>query len=149
MAKATVADLRGELDSLVTQAASRAILRARVRWLEEGETCSPYFFKRFRSRSQSSTLTNLRDTDGAPFISDNDRHDHIRSYFHRTCSAPLFSSHDIDNFLSPLSLPQLSPSHLSLLTSPFTTDELSVTIRALPPARMAFRTSGTRPSQIL
>jgi hypothetical protein len=135
MASATVADLRGELDSLVTQAASRAILRARVRWLEEGETCSSYFFSRFRSRSQTSTLTNLRDTHGAPFITDTDRHDYIRSYFTRMCSAPLFSQHDITSFLSPLSLPQLSPSHLSLLTSPFTADELFVAIRALRPRR--------------
>ena len=40
LAHAAAASLRIELDGLVTQAASRAVLRARVHWLEEGETCS-------------------------------------------------------------------------------------------------------------
>ena len=119
LARAAAASLRLELDGLVTQAASRAVLRARVRWLEEGETCSSYFFRRFCSRNQSSSLTRLRDDNGAPFASDSDRHTHIWSYFRDLCSAPSFSSSTISSFLSSVSLPHLSPSHLSLLLSPF------------------------------
>src|ERR1041384_7636035 len=44
-----VLDLRSQLDDCLAQETARATLRARVRWLEEGETCSAYFFNRFCS----------------------------------------------------------------------------------------------------
>ena len=41
------------LDAHIDVATSRALLRARIRWLEEGEACSAYFFSRFRVRPVS------------------------------------------------------------------------------------------------
>ena len=79
-ANAEVLAIRQQLDDCLAQETSRATLRARVRWLEEGETCSAYFFRRFRSCSSSFTLSVLHDTTGSAFTSSADRQDHIRQY---------------------------------------------------------------------
>jgi len=127
-----VLDLRSQLDDCLEQETSRATLRARVRWLEEGETCSAYFFSRFRSRSSSSTLSLLRDSDGSPFPSDSARRTHIQQYFTSLCAAPPFYPPDCHSFLASITLPALSPALSSSLLVPFTADELLSTIKALP-----------------
>jgi len=127
-----VLDLRSQLDDCLEQETSRATLRARVRWLEEGETCSAYFFSRFRSRSSSSTLSLLRDSDGSPFPSDSARRTHIQQYFTSLCAAPPFYPPDCHSFLASITLPTLSPALSSSLLVPFTADELLSTIKALP-----------------
>ena len=125
-------DCRKRLDACLTQETSRAILRARLRWFEEGETCSPYFFKRFRSYSQSSSLSLLCDSDGSSFSDSSARQEHIISYYSHLCAAPTFSSDACFSFLSPLSLPRLSSAQCTLLLAPFTAKELLTTIKALP-----------------
>jgi hypothetical protein len=125
-------ECRDRLDAEVTDAASRAKLRARVRWLEEGETCSSYFFSRFRASRSQSTLSRLRDPGGQPFLSAPARRAFISQYYTRVYSAPSFDSSACSSFLSSLDLPCLSRSHLTLLTAPFTAEELATTISALP-----------------
>src|SRR6185295_3539638 len=115
------------------QETARATLRARVRWLEEGETCSAYFFNRFRSQSSSSTLSLLCDSDGSPFPSTSARRSHIREYFTSLCAAPPFYPADCASFLSSITLPTLTPAQSSSLLTPFTADELMATIKASPP----------------
>src|SRR6185295_3618507 len=88
---ARVVTLHDQLASTVTMATSRAVLRARVRWLEEGETCSSYFFSRFRSRSDQSSTVLLRNADGSHFRSALTRQHHVHSYFSHVYAAPLFS----------------------------------------------------------
>ena len=130
-----VLDLRSQLDECLVQETSRATLRARVRWLEEGETCSAYFFSRFRSRSSSPTLSLLRDSDGSSFSSDSARRSHIWQYFTSLCAAPPFYPPDCHSFLASITLPTLSPAQSSSLLTPVTADELMSTIKALPPRR--------------
>src|SRR6185295_7060552 len=134
-ANAEVLAIRQQLDDCLAQETSRATLRARVRWLEEGETCSAYFFRRFRSRSSSSTLSVLHDTTGSEFVSSAARQDHIRQYFTALCAAPPSSSIDISTFLSSITLPSLTDEQSLSLLSPFTSDELLSTIKALPPRK--------------
>src|SRR6185295_1498890 len=134
-AAALVQDLRQQLDDVIAQASSRATLRARIRWLEEGETCSAYFFSRFRSRSSSATLSVLCDNNGQSFSSVADRHAYILSYFSSVFASPSVSSSNISSFLSSLSFPSLPASTASFLLSPISVDELRSTIRALPPCR--------------
>ena len=134
-ANAEVLSLRQQLDDCLSVETSRATLRARVRWLEEGETCSAYFFSRFRSRSNSSTLSMLRFPDGSPFLSDACRHAHIKDYFTTLCAAPSFSPNDCSSFLDSLTLPALSAAQNACLSVPITSDELLSTIKALPPRR--------------
>ena len=134
-ANAAVLAIRQQLDDCLAMETSRATLRARVRWLEEGETCSAYFFRRFRSRSSSSTTSLLRDSSGSEFSTASARHDHIRQYFTDLCAAPTFSSVDCSLFLSSITLPTLTEDQSDSLLSPFTPDELLSTIKALPPRK--------------
>ena len=64
---AAVVRVCDQLDDFVTTATSRAQLRARVQWLEQGETCSHYFLSCFRFRPDSSTTSLLRDSNGFRF----------------------------------------------------------------------------------
>ena len=129
---AAVIECRDRLDAEVTDAASRAKLRARVRWLEEGETCSSYFFSRFRPSRSQSTLSQLRDSARQPFSSAAARRQYLSEYYTHVYAPPSFDSPACTSFLSSLDLPRLSPTHLSLLLAPFTAEELASTIRALP-----------------
>ena len=114
-AAADVVSLRGQLNDCLSQETARATLRARVRWLEEGETCSAYFFNRFRSRSSSSTASLLRSPDGSSFPNSSARQNHIKQYFSDLCAAPPFSSVDCSSFLSSITLPSVTPSQSSSL----------------------------------
>ena len=134
-ANAEVLSLRQQLDACLALETSRATLRARVRWLEEGETCSAYFFRRFRPRSSSSTLSTLRSSDGSPFSSAAARHAHIQQYFTALCAAPPFFPSDCSRFLDSLTLPTLSAAQNSSLSAPITAQELLSTLKALPPTR--------------
>ena len=134
-ANAEVLSLRQQLDACLALETSRATLRARVRWLEEGETCSAYFFRRFRPRSSSSTLSTLRSSDGSPFSSAAARHAHIQQYFTALCAAPPFFPSDCSRFLDSLTLPTLSAAQNSSLSAPITAQELLSTLKALPPRK--------------
>src|SRR6185295_1285813 len=126
------AEFHQRLQTTVTDAASRAVLRARVNWLEEGETCSAYFFSRFRNSRTTSTTSLLRQSDGSPFPSTDARRQHIASYYSAIYAAPTFDFPACDSFLASIPFPQLSASHISSLLAPFTADELAATIRNLP-----------------
>ena len=134
-AAARVAVLRDQLDSVTSAATSRAILRARVRWLEEGETCSAYFFSRFRSRPDQSSTSLLRDASGLRFSSSDTRRQHIKEYYTRVYACPPVDTAACDSFLSSVSLPRISSDDIDSLLTPFTSDELSAAIRALPARR--------------
>ena len=112
--------------------ATRAILRARVRWLEEGERCSAYFFSRFRNPRTTSRLSKVRDTDGSPFATDDDRHAHIRSFYSNLYAAPVFDRPACHSFLSPLTLATLTTEDIDALSAPITAEELAATVRKLP-----------------
>lgn len=130
--KAAVLDARDCLQDSLDYDTERVVLRARVRWLEEGERPSQYFFARFLARYALSSLSVLRDAQGSEFESISARHQHLLDHFSSVYSLPSFSSDRCSAFFRPLSLPQLSSSDLASLFAPFTLDELSAVIRSLP-----------------
>ena len=112
--------------------ATRAILRARVRWLEEGERCSAYFFSRFRNRRTTSQLSQIWDANGSSFVTDDDRHTHIRSFYRTLYAAPVFDRPACHSFLSPLTLETLTADDIDALWAPVTAEELAQVVRRLP-----------------
>ena len=120
--------LRTHLDA----AASRAILRARVQWLEEGERCSTYFFSRHRNARSTSRLSLLRDAHGHEFATTDARTAHLRAFYTRLYAAPPHDPAACHSFLSPLTLPQLGPEDVQVLGDPITADELAAVVRKLP-----------------
>jgi len=120
--------LRTHLDA----AASRAILRARVQWLEEGERCSTYFFSRHRNARSTTRLSLLRDGHGHEFTSTDARTTHIRAFYTRLYAAPPHDSQACHSFLSPLALPQLGAEDVRTLSDPITAEELALVVRKLP-----------------
>ena len=130
-----VHDLSARLDSVVTNATSRATLRARVNWLEEGEQCSNYFFSRFRSRADSSTTSLLRDSSGASFSSTDARRSHVADYYTQVYADAPFDPTACRLFLDSISLPTLSSFDCSFMLQPVTAEELTDVIRSLPPRK--------------
>jgi hypothetical protein len=128
---ATVA-ARAALRDYTEAGATRAILRARVRWLEEGERCSAYFFSRFRNPRTTSRLLQVRDTDGSLFATNDDRHAHIRSFYRNLYAAPVFDQPACHSFLSPLTLETLTADDIATLWAPITAEELAAVVRKLP-----------------
>src|SRR5690349_14512414 len=120
--------LRDHTDS----GATRAILRGRVRWLEEGERCSAFFFSRFRKPNATSRLQQVRDTNGSTFATADDRHTHIRSFYRHLYAAPVFDQPACHSFLSPLTLTTLSADDIDTLGAPVTAEELAAVVRQLP-----------------
>ena len=55
----------GELAALDLDAAKGAQIRARARWVEEGETSSAYFFRLEKKRGADRWISALRDEDGS------------------------------------------------------------------------------------
>ena len=55
----------GELAALDLDAAKGAQIRARARWVEEGETSSAYFFRLEKKRGADRWISALRDKDGS------------------------------------------------------------------------------------
>ena len=129
---AAVLAARTALREYTDAGATRAILRARVRWLEEGERCSAYFFSRFRKPRATSRLLQVRDLDGSTFATDDDRHAHIRSFYRTLYAAPVFDQPACHSFLSPLTLETLTADDISALGAPITAEELAAVVRQLP-----------------
>src|SRR6185295_2184365 len=120
--------LRTHLDA----AATRAILRARVQWLEEGERCSYYFFLRFRNSRTTARLSLLRDANGQEFGTTAARTDHVRSFYSRLYAAPTHDSTACHSFLRPLTLPQVGPGDILHLSATISAEELEMVVRKLP-----------------
>ena len=123
--------LRRELKHHLEYQTGQAILRARVRWLESGETCSNYFFSRYRPRRKVATLDMVCDSSLHPFPSPSSRQQHITSFYTSLYATPPFSS-TCDSFLSSLPIPHLSPFAIASLSAPITLDEISLGISILP-----------------
>src|SRR6185295_10946361 len=113
-------------------AATRAILRARVRWLEEGERCLYYFFSRFRNARTTARLSLLRDANGQEFGTTEARTDHVRSFYSRLYAAPTHDSTACHSFLRPLTLPQVGHGDILHLSAPISAEELEMVVRKLP-----------------
>ena len=147
-----LASLNDQLADLHDRATDRAVLRARVRWLEEGERPTNYFFSRFRLSQHHAALSLLHNSSGAPFSDASLRHRHVCDHFNSLFSSPSFDSSACDAFLSSLSLPSLSPTDIALLQAPISLPELETTIRSMPPRKApgltASLTSGTKPSYL-
>src|SRR5262245_7694035 len=127
-----VIQAQSALRSLNDTATSRAVLRARVRWMEEGERCSAYFLARHRDKRTASRLSTLRNDNNSTFVTNDDRHNHVRSFYTNLYAAPTFDGHACHSFLDPLSLPQLTEADITLLSAPFTAEELAQVVGRLP-----------------
>ena len=127
-----VINAQSALRNLTDTATSRAILRARVRWLEEGERCSAYFFSRHRDKRTASRLSLLQNDNGQVFATAGDRHAHIRSFYTSLYAAPTFDGHACHSFLDPLPLPSLEAADIALLSAPVTAEELAGVVGRLP-----------------
>ena len=61
-----------QMSAFDSQAARGAQVRSRVRWVEEGETSSAYFFRLEKKRSADRWISALRETDGTFISNPND-----------------------------------------------------------------------------
>src|SRR6185312_464311 len=103
-----------------------------VRWLEQGEQCSQYFFSRHRAPRTTSRLSVVRDDDGFLFASARSRQFFVTSFWSQLYAAPDLDSHVCDTCLSPLDMPTLSPEEVTLLSAPVTAAELMAVVCQLP-----------------
>src|SRR5499427_534161 len=122
---------RSALRTHVEASATRAIFRARVRYLEQGERPSTYFFSRYRPKRLTSRLERVCGTNGQP-LNLEDRHQHMRSFYSRLYAALTFDQPSCQSFLSPLALPQLDQEDIDYLSAPITAEELASVVGRLP-----------------
>ena len=92
-----------ELASLDSEAARGAQVRARVRWVEEGEISSSYFFRLEKKRSADRWISALRESDGSIVSSPADLCHALSSFY-----LGLFSASDTDSCAQSALLGNLS-----------------------------------------
>src|SRR6185312_517007 len=127
-----ISRLQAILSKLHEKSQISLILRSRIKWYEQGETSSSYFFKRFHSTQTSMSIDSLyipSSSPDLPEILSNDSKDilqHAKNYFTSLWSSPpsLPSSTPLTTYIPTLSQPAISS-----LDSPITPQELFDTIK--------------------
>ena len=117
-------NLKSELQSLYENKGKQAMLRAKCRWVEQGERPTKYFFNMEKRNYNKKTIRELRLEDESTTINDKQILDQIEVYFRDLyTSAKTFSQEEYDEFTQHLQIPKLSDDDRDNLEGPLSYDE--------------------------
>ena len=74
-------DIKIKLDLAAVNSSKGAQVRARIKWTEQGEKNTKYFFALEKSRSSMKTITSLSDDSGNNITDVNEIHRSIKDYY--------------------------------------------------------------------
>ena len=129
-----LANAKTELEQYVNEATQGAIIRARVRWYEEGEKSSRYFINLEKRNHNNKTLSSLEMPSG-DIISDPDKILNQQKLFYQKLyksTADPACLDGVSNFVSDVNIPQITDETKQLLNAPITVTELSTALKDLP-----------------
>ncbi|PFX11146.1 Transposon TX1 uncharacterized 149 kDa protein, partial [Stylophora pistillata] len=118
------------LAALDRETARGAQVRSRIRWVEEGETSTSYFFRLERKRSVDRWIPALRDSGGSIVSSPEDLCLTLNSFYSDLFSATPTDRHAQSSLLSNLSF-SLPPDQAETCEGPLTTEECLAAIKGM------------------
>ena len=115
-----ILDTKEKLAELEQKLAERLAIKSGTQWLEEGERSTKYFFKRFKDKLQFATMGNLKDKNGNPLQTAEQKiqalYEHQQKIWDKT------ETKDPTSF--PWFCPSLSQNQKQSLADPITLEEV-------------------------
>jgi endonuclease/exonuclease/phosphatase family metal-dependent hydrolase len=115
--------LEEELNQWYSSRAQIVQLKSRVKWLEKGERCTAYFFKRYRKKKDQADISCIKPE---PFNETWEAVNHFYQNLYQGCSADNRTA--IDTFLD-FDLPKLTQEDALEISQPITEDEIQEAIK--------------------
>ena len=112
-------NLKTELQRTYEAKGEGAIFRSKVRWVEQGEKPTKYFFNLGKRNFNRKVITEVKRTDGKILVEEHEILDEIESFYRN-----LYTSQDADNnktsndFVCDLLTPKLTDEESEELDSP-------------------------------
>ncbi|PFX29488.1 Transposon TX1 uncharacterized 149 kDa protein [Stylophora pistillata] len=133
------------LAALDREVSRGAQVRFRIRWVEEGETSSSYFFRLERKRSVDRWIPVLRDSGGSIVSSPEDLCLTLNSFYSDLFSATPTDPHAQSSLLSNL-LSSLPPDQAETCKGLLTTEECLAAIKGMAKKKRSLALTVSRPS---
>ena len=124
-----IAEIRAELDDIISTNAVGAIIRSRVRWVEEGEKTTKFFLN-LEKRNYENKCINSLQVDGQLINKQNDILRELTLFYQNLYTSKKEDDEYVDNDLLNLNLPSLSAEASMEINTPITEDELLETIKS-------------------
>ena len=127
-------DIKMKLDLAAVNYCKGAQVRARIKWIEEGEKNSKYFFALEKSRSSRKTIMLLTDENGDSINDVSEIHKNITNYYKDLYTEKNNFNDKINilnDFIEDITIPQLKESDKNLCEEPITQCELDEALKAM------------------
>ena len=127
-------DIKMKLDLAAVNYCKGAQVRARIKWIEEGEKNSKYFFVLEKSRSSRKTIMVLADENGDSIKDVSEIHKNITNYYKDLYTEKINFDDKINilnDFIEDITIPQLKESDKNLCEEPMTQCELDEALKAM------------------
>ena len=129
-------NLKTELQQIYEAKGKGAILRSKVRWVEQGEKSSKYFFNLEKRNFNRKVITEIRREDGKTLLEEHEILKEIESFYGK-----LYASQVVDNnkafndFTSNLQTAKLTDEEREKLEGYITLEECANVLKTFPPGK--------------
>ena len=125
-----IAQLETDLQKELSILSDKWQIRSNVRWIEDGEKSTKYFYDRFKQRHDSKATSDIKDPEAQATKDPLEALDYIKRYFESVYKTKAFDSSEVEAFTNKL--PEISHEQNSLLTKEISTEEIIEVINSLP-----------------
>ena len=120
-----------DLNHLIDLEVRGAITRSRVRWTEEGERSTKYFFGLEKSNGKKKSISKLIDNDGNELTDQNNISSHVVNFYQNLYNSTNPSPTEIDNYVTSSELEQIPQEITETLEGPISLHEMDAIVNKL------------------
>ena len=126
--------LKNSLEINNIETAEAAKLRAKVKWIKEGEKCKDFFLGLEKHRASSNTVYKVKNSDGILVTDENEIVETFANFFKNVYSSSIEKDKvdsNLDNFLKNVNLKQLNAEEKIFIDRPISLEELKSAFKGL------------------
>lgn len=117
-------DFESKLDDFIKQDINGAITRARIKWTEEGERSTKYFFGIEKSNAKKKSINKLIDSNNADLTSHTDISNHVVNFYQNLYNSTQSNAQAASDYIDSSNLNSIDEDLRNSLDSPLTLLEM-------------------------
>jgi len=126
-----MAEIERDLDNIYSDEIKGAQIRAKAKWVEEGERCNKYFLNLEKKQQISNVINILKDENGHEISDSHELLEECCNFYNKLYTSQSIPDKNIDEYLSSINIPSLSMSDKVVCEDDITEKEIYEAVKNL------------------